>query len=198
MLKTCITVKLPIWKGVSTINTTNANIELDKLIEQLKIKDPYWNKCDPCQNKGKCCIQANPEFSQDEWNRVTKQLETMDKDDYSKLFTNFQHQSLCPFRTENKCLIHEARPLNCKHTPFQAFLRNDGKLIYSMITDDCDFKTVVIEPDNKLSTTSDFVELNSFVEKRQFLLLNNWVLNNNQLNIPQRKALELLSDYFAK
>ncbi|WP_313803235.1 YkgJ family cysteine cluster protein [Cytobacillus sp.] len=173
-------------------------VELDNLIQQLRTKDPYWNKCHPCKNKGKCCIGANPSFSDKEWQDVIEYLDEIPKDDYDKLLENFKHNKLCPFRTESKCLIHKVRPFNCKYTPFQAVYRNDGKIIYSMTTDDCNFKTVVSEPNMNFNSTENFIELNNFLEKRSYLLINNWVISNNLLEEPEKKATELLNSYFAK
>lgn len=169
---------------------------LNELIDQLRKVEPYWNKCYPCINKGKCCIGADPSFTENEWEATKQQIKNFEATHLEKLKLNVNTHVTCPFRTETECLIHRSRPLNCMYTPFQAFLRLDNKVAYSMDSPNCDFETTLV-PYDPSSVHGNIIELNSFGVKRKYLLLNNWVIDHGFQNEPVKFATQLLKEYFS-
>ena len=99
-------------------------------ITQLLEIEPKWKQCNKCPNSGHCCIGADITIYNYEWNIIKKfLLENPIVFDEVKL--NYKRKSLCYFRTNDKCLIHNIRPLNCVFTPYQAIYGAGKRIHYS-------------------------------------------------------------------
>lgn len=169
--------------------------ELFSEIEKLEEIEPYWHKCDKCPNKGKCCIDNDVDIRDDEWERIKKLLDD-DKSIREQVKRNFDEGRKCYFRTEQCCLIHQIRPLNCIYTPYQV-IQNiyNNHIMYSSIDDDCNFTTK--EYIFKRQVPSKKI---LFLEKenRHYLLLNHWYFNYEDKSENKNKKLaeERLNEYF--
>lgn len=145
------------------------NKKLDELILKLNSKEEYFKKCLKCPNKGKCCIDNDIDIRDDEWAYIKKYL--LDNEDIYKLvYDNFKNGRRCYFRTDEKCLIHDIRPLNCKYTPYQMIYK-DGHLIYHISDDYCNFsyQDIICDIDTKEDIYYDFRS------NRYYILLNNFI-----------------------
>ncbi len=162
-----------------------AKAELSAVTEQLLQLDPYWKKCFPCKSQGKCCIGADPRFSQPDLEAVFNLSTTFSETDKMVLSSNIHNRQLCPFRGKDKCLINAVRTLDCLYTPFQAVITARQTIMYSMITDSCDFKVVDVPIQQiKYELKEDaFILLPSFGCIRHYILLNQ--LNFINSNYPE-------------
>lgn len=91
-------------------------------ISQLLAIEPKWNRCNKCPYSGACCIGADISVYEYEWLIIRDYL-LANPDILSTVRKNFNSKSLCYFRTQDKCVIHEIRPLNCIFTPYQSNMR---------------------------------------------------------------------------
>lgn len=169
--------------------------ELFSEIDELLDKDPYWHKCDHCNNKGKCCIDNDIEIREDEWERIKCLLDSS-SDIRRQVKENLETGRKCYFRTESCCLIHDIRPLNCIYTPYQVIqnLYNDH-ICYSSIDDECNFVTKDYRI-KKQVPSKKILYLDK--EKRCYLLLNHWYLNYEEKSDKKEKevAEKRLTEYF--
>lgn len=83
---------------------------LEEAISELRKIEPYWNRCFPCKNQGKCCIGADVTIYKSEWNKIYSYLNNLPDLEKSIVMSNLQLNKLCIFRSEEKCLIHKVRP----------------------------------------------------------------------------------------
>lgn len=99
---------------------------LDGHVKKLLELEPYWKMCYPCKHNGRCCERANPEISREEWEAIEKYLNKRPKIKETAE-NNYTMGLRCIFYSPNeeKCLIHDERPLFCRYTPFQLFLGRD-------------------------------------------------------------------------
>lgn len=169
-------------------------ILLHKIDVMIKI-EPYWEKCMNCPNHGKCCIGADISIREDEWAKIKQYLVNIDDSDKNKLLNNISNNVLCPFRTENKCIIHEIRPMNCIWTPFQAVQNvSNGNIFYSIIDKECESRSVVLENQEFFDANIEYVKLPDDEIKRQYLFLNNFIINyENNSNYNYKKLSELIN-----
>lgn len=148
---------------------------MDKIILELKNLEPYWNICFPCKNKGKCCVGADTSIYQSEWNIIVSYIEQFSEADKKILLSNILLNKPCFFHSDDKCLIHEVRPQNCRYTPFQYVITADNNLRYTMISPKCEFKSILfpLAPDmaNKLRAAK-FSKLPNFDTKTCYISLN--------------------------
>lgn len=176
-------------------NLAEIKKELFHEINELEEKEPYWHKCDHCMNKGKCCIDNDIDIRDDEW-MIIKDYLGSHPDIYERVKKNFNEGKKCYFRTEECCLIHDIRPLNCIYTPYQVIqnIYNDH-ILYSAIDDECNFisKEYRIK---KQAPSKKILYLDK--EKRYYLLLNHWYFNyeDNSDNKEKKVAEERLKAYF--
>lgn len=175
-----------------------AREELEAATQRLLQIDSYWQKCFPCKNSGKCCIGANPIFSEPDLKAVlsiTNEFSDIEKEILSK---NIKENKLCPFRANDRCIIHKERTLNCLYTPFQAVITNRNTIMYSMITDKCDFKVIDVPIDkiNYEIAENLFIILPSFGVKRHYILLNklNFIQEDYPGNTPSIDVVKYILD----
>lgn len=169
---------------------------LENVVNELRAIEPYWKRCFPCQNKGKCCVGADISASESEWNLIFDYIRTMNNQDKKALKDNIISNNHCVFRIEEKCLIHDVRPENCRYTPFQFAVTNTNHLLYTMVSDDCRFLSV----DKKLNVTeadtlrnSKFYKLKNFEEETSFISLN-YLLNHNLISPESLHNIQKLFD----
>lgn len=145
--------------------------------------EPYWNKCMHCQHHGKCCIRADVSIRADEWIIIKEYIQKLNISDKSALKYNIEHNIFCPFRTSDKCLIHEVRPLNCIWTPFQAVQNiQTNDLTFYIPYLDCKYFRKVVK--NHLRVNEEFVKIKIGNKKCYYLFLNDiyieYINNTNQ------------------
>jgi Fe-S-cluster containining protein len=151
-------------------------ILFQKVDNLIKI-EPYWSKCIKCQKYGECCINADISIREDELIIIKKYISQMCNNDKKALIDNIKQNIFCPFRTSDKCLIHEVRPLNCIWTPFQVVqnIQNNNIIYYSMINKCNQQKEIVKEHFQKI--TEEYVKLKAYNSsdensERYYLFLN--------------------------
>lgn len=145
-------------------------ILLQKINKLMKI-EPYWNKCIHCENYGKCCIEADISIRTDEWKLIKAYILKLSTSDKSSLKYNIEHNIFCPFRTSDKCLIHEVRPINCIWTPFQVVQNiQTNDLTYYISNSSCNFSKTIVKNLKKIN--DEFVLLKSYNKEYYYLVLN--------------------------
>lgn len=151
--------------------------KIDRLIEI----EPYWNKCMHCQHKGNCCIKADISIREDEWKIIKEYIRNFNESDKAILRHNIKQHIFCPFRTSDKCLIHEVRPLNCIWTPFQVVQNiQSNDLTFYVSNKSCTRFRKIIENFPKIN--DEFVLLKSFGKEYYYLFLND--IFNEYINNP--------------
>lgn len=142
-------------------------------ISQLLEIEPKWKKCNKCPNSGVCCIGADITMYEYEWKIISKYL--IDNPVvFSEVKLNYKRRSLCYFRTDDKCLIHDIRPLNCIFTPYQAIYGADKCIHYAPYKEDCLLLKPVSISCNELDLSQLFIHLPSDHTSVYYLLLNHW------------------------
>jgi len=121
-----------------------AKNEMESVVQRLYEIDPFWKRCSPCVQNGKCCKGANPCFSQKEQARVLEE-NNLSTQDFKKLKWNLRLGMKCPFHTRNRCIIHENRSLNCMWTPYYVTVDSDDIVHYYVIDDRCRFRKVTVK-----------------------------------------------------
>lgn len=113
--------------------------ELDKVLCELRRIEPYWDKCFPCANEGRCCEGAPIGASYNEWHRIKEYVEKLDEDQKAELRTLIIEKKMCVFLGKSCCLIHDVRPFNCRFVPYQAYLDlwDNRNLTYYEYTETC-------------------------------------------------------------
>lgn len=165
-------------------------LKLSSVVKDLCEIDPYWNKCFPCQNKGRCCIGSDVDVSEEEWKQIFEFLK--DKPDiiqYAK--ARLRQGKPCIFYCSkvSKCLIHDLRPIMCRYTPFQV-IENDGKFFCNNVDEKC------------VSIRS--VQSDSFVRAAKPFIVNvkdcNYIFINEISEIKEykKKKIDFLSTKFYK
>lgn len=161
-------------------------------ITQLLEIEPKWEKCNNCPNLGHCCIGADITIYNYEWNIIRKYLiEHPNVFDEVKL--NYKRKSLCYFRTNDKCLIHNIRPLNCIFTPYQAIYRADKRIYYSPYKEDCLLLKRSSISNGGIDLSQLFIKLPDDDSFTYYLLLNHWY-HNYEENSPVSNSEINLSD----
>lgn len=171
--------------------------ELNREIQELEDIDPNWKNCRNCPLHGKCCIGNDIDIRDDEWEEIKHRL---DENPFlqSQVKANFDSDSLCYFRTESRCLIHDIRPTNCLYTPYQVIQNlDDHKLTYSLRNSTCDFET---ETEDSLPLPEEKYLLPIPKTGHTYLLLNYWYRNFEEKSLGNFKeeARYRLQDYFEK
>jgi len=150
------------------------NLLEESIIELRKI-EPFWERCFPCQHKGKCCKDADIEITESEWLIISDYIQALDVKDKKILKRNILLRSYCVFRSKDKCLIHEVRPENCRYTPFQCVITDDNRLLYSKVSDNCNFEDGIIELNAasiKHLKNAKYIQLDNFEKQTYYLSLN--------------------------
>ncbi|MCI8791013.1 MAG: YkgJ family cysteine cluster protein [Lachnospiraceae bacterium] len=144
-------------------------------ISQLLAIEPKWNKCNKCPYSGACCIGADISVYEYEWLIIRDYL-LANPDILSTVRKNFNSKSLCYFRTQDKCVIHEIRPLNCIFTPYQVICGADSHLHYTPYTQDCSSLHTISIPKNGFDLSKLYVPLPDYPSSSTtyYLLLNHW------------------------
>lgn len=165
-----------------------------KFYNLIKI-DPYWEKCMNCPNHGKCCIGADISIREDEWVAIKQYLVNLRGSDKETLLNNINNNIFCPFRTKDKCIIHEVRPMNCIWTPFQAVQNvNNGNIMYSIIDTECKSRLVTLENQEFINPNIEYIKLPDSDIKRYYLFLNYFIINyENNSNCSYKKLSELIN-----
>lgn len=109
---------------------------MDGIQQQLLEKEKYWNKCNPCKNKGACCKNSESMIFPMEYEVLKEFLNKLPKERIMVLKKHIEENILCPFQTENECLIHDIRPTVCRLTPFSCNIQN-GKIYYPVDNSFC-------------------------------------------------------------
>ena len=105
---------------------------VDRLANMLCGMDPYWEKCFPCTNTGRCCIGVNIPVYKAEWELISLFLSKLAQEDIEQIQKNLTENILCPFRLPGKCAVHTVRPLYCRVTPYMAVYHEDDTEIEAM------------------------------------------------------------------
>ena len=158
---------------------------LDSIIEVLYKEENYWNICRQCQCKGYCCIGANVFVNADEWSKIKENIQYLLPNEKTELKNNIDKRKQCVFHTDEKCLIHNIRPENCRYTPYQAVVGRFNILKYSMVkidplTKTCKFKTVrkkISQEEGRLFEQQCFVSLPNYDTYTKYVSLN-WLANS--------------------
>ena len=163
-------------------------------ITQLLIIEPKWKKCNKCPYSGTCCIGADISVYDYEW-MVIRDFLLANPDVLHIVKENSLSKSLCYFRTDDRCLIHEIRPLNCIFTPYQVILGADGFLHYSPYTKDCSSLYPISIPKNGFDLSKLFIPLPDRFSSSTtyYLLLNHWY-QDYQEKSPVYDTIGNLSD----
>lgn len=154
----------------------NLNSTIEKLYEQ----EPYWNICCPCQCDGYCCIGADVSVNTNEWSKIKEYVQLLSFEEKLILQKNIVNGTQCIFHAEDKCLIHDVRPENCRYTPYQFVVNSNNILKYSMVrinpeTNRCEFEPVhksISLQERKMIEQTPFVVLQNFNSYAKYISLN--------------------------
>lgn len=169
---------------------------MDKIISELKELEPYWDICFPCKNKGKCCVGADISIYQSEWNIIIGYIKQLSKPDKKILLSNILLNKPCFFHSDDKCLIHEARPQNCRYTPFQYLITADNHLRYTMISQKCEFKSILFQLEPNMADElrmMKFSKLPNFDTETYYISLN--YLSDKGKLISNKEVSRRLSEW---
>jgi len=176
-------------KGDDYMSNSNSIAILNETINELRKIEPYWSCCFPCNNEGKCCIGADVAIYPSEWNIIENQIIHFSDSEKAVLLSNIKLKRHCVFRSKEKCLIHDVRPLNCRYTPFQYAITPDNYLHYAMMSRNCNFQTIREKLEestaNRLRNLK-FARLANFDTQSWYLSLNYLAASEN---IPLRGAV---------
>lgn len=153
---------------------------LNSLIEKLYKEETYWNICCPCQSDGYCCIGADVSVNTNEWSKIKKYVQLLSFEEKLILQKNIVNGTQCIFHAEDKCLIHDVRPENCRYTPYQLVVNSNNILKYSMVrinpeTNRCEFEPVrkrISPQERKMIEQNSFVLLPNFDSYTKYISLN--------------------------
>lgn len=147
--------------------------ELLSQISTLLSIEPKWNKCCSCQNIGRCCIGAEINVYDYEWSEIRSYL--LDNPEILEIVRqNYSLHSPCYFRTSDKCLIHEIRPINCLITPYQVIYGADNLLHYTICDEFCHRFNSIQLPRENFDLSQRYISLPTASSSTKYLLLNNW------------------------
>lgn len=107
------------------MNLKELIIGIDAQVESLLVRDPFWRKCYPCKNHGRCCQNDSPLAASDEFAALDAFL--LNNPDIRQIvFQNLQSAKNCIFYAPeaSACLVHEMRPAICRLTPFKTYVSN--------------------------------------------------------------------------
>ncbi|HEX3047209.1 MAG TPA: YkgJ family cysteine cluster protein [Bacillota bacterium] len=97
----------------------------DDLVNTLLENESYWRKCFPCKNNGNCCVESITAATSSEWAIIREFISRLPEVDLLTLKRNISNNIRCPFRGENKCIIHDVRPIVCRVTPITIFPKSN-------------------------------------------------------------------------
>ncbi len=107
------------------------------LKDELCSMDPFWNKCFPCRNNGRCCVKSDVDVTDDEWDEIVDFLKDKPKIiEYGKVRLKLGKPCLFYCSEASKCLIHEVRPIMCRYAPFH-IVEKDGTYFYNLVDEHC-------------------------------------------------------------
>lgn len=147
--------------------------ELLRQISHLLAIEPKWKKCDNCPYSGHCCINADINIYDYEWLIIRNYLLST-PDVLNLVKKNYYSKSLCYFRTNDRCLIHEIRPLNCIFTPYQAIYAADKRIHYSPYVSDCSLSFATSITFSTIDLSKQLILLPDEFSSTFYLLLNRW------------------------
>lgn len=142
-------------------------------ISRLLEIEPKWKQCSKCPNSGVCCIDANITIYDYEWDIIRKYL-IENPVVFNEVKLNYQRKSLCYFRTNDRCLIHNIRPLNCIFTPYQAIYGSNKLIHYSPYKKDCSHLKATFISCEGIDLSQLFINIPSDSSSTYYLLLNHW------------------------
>lgn len=139
--------------------------KLDKYQEKLVLQEQYWRKCNPCINKGECCINSDTTILTSESRIIKACIRELPENMRNTLKANVDNGIRCPFRTEASCIIHDVRPLTCRVVPYLASQKKDNKrkIEYLLTSDDCK-SSGSMEQDMVGLETVNYYKSNLFVD----------------------------------
>lgn len=163
-------------KGVKILDKKleAARYELDELVRKLMYLEPSWKKCSCCLNKGKCCIGANILIFSVEWKQIVDFVANLPLAEKQIIKSNIKNSKQCIFRSEQKCLIHSVRPLNCRWTPYQVF--SDSKNMTYFEDFECNFTQKSVPYSfNEIYPNYVLLPNAESSQGKYYLLLTNWI-----------------------
>lgn len=95
--------------------------ELDSLVREINMEVSAHIDCDKCRN---CCAQFSPELGEADVKRMAAKLgiTTEDFEDRYVELSEFGERVAigppCPFLVGLRCIMEEARPVECRYFPF--------------------------------------------------------------------------------
>ena len=101
-----------------------AHADDEELDEQFKSLHEKYFKNYNCEKCRKCCKKLHATFKENEIEKASKQLK-IEKEDFIKIYlkskdnnTYSTKRTPCPFLKNNKCILEENKPKDCKEYPF--------------------------------------------------------------------------------
>ncbi len=143
------------------MNLAEFRIYADEIAEEIKLRDPFWQKCYPCQHKGVCCIRVEIYALNEEIRDIRELLES-DPERRKLVADNLKEKKRCIFysRQADECLVHAVRPMACRLNPFSCLV-HDNKI--DVFTTHCENGRIsfgleeseIISTDGRFITTKD-------------------------------------------
>lgn len=169
---------------------------LEQISQLLKI-ELKWERCNACPNSGACCIGADIIVYNYEWNIIRKYL--IENPDILRIIKhNFDSKSLCYFRTKNRCVIHDIRPINCIFTPYQALYGADKRIYYTPYKEDCSLLRSSNVSCKHIDLSQYFISLPDNCSSTWYLLLNHWYQDYEEKSIvhdTEKKMSDILERF---
>jgi len=112
---------------------------VDGISKDLAKIEPYWRKCFPCKNKGRCCNNSDIGIPDVEWKSIVEFLsENKDVIEYAKIRARNSMKCIFYNHDAKSCLIHPVRPINCRFAPYHiAYDAKKRGFFYHMCNEDC-------------------------------------------------------------
>ena len=95
----------------------HAHRAIDSLSQELREIEPFWARCLPCRNSGRCCKGCDVPVYGSEWAAIIDFL-TANPSVMEHAKEAFAAGRMCMFRGAQGCMIHDVRPLNCRYAPY--------------------------------------------------------------------------------
>lgn len=91
----------------------------EEVAGEIRTRDPFWQKCYPCEHKGVCCIRVEICALKDEIDEIRELLEK-DEERRKLVADNLKRGKRCIFYSSqaDECLVFPARPMACRLNPF--------------------------------------------------------------------------------
>ncbi len=187
---------------VSAKEVLELYLHVDSQVKALLKIEQTWRKCHPCKNGGNCCIDSESFALPSEWAIIQNMLAKLHSEELHLLQARTRQKDNCVFRADDRCIIHDVRPLVCRVTPYFVFEQN-GKLCFQYPNGSCRRQEgyVAYLPTHNTDLRKRFFSVGLINLKNKIYYLNGLKLHDHPVfallqQEPLRSLLEWSTEYF--